>query len=99
VNDPRIQCWLLSEYNLDFDKALKTAQVIEMANRDTEQLQGQQGSDTTPTIYVGNVHKMGGMGNPQRRVLKTHVLSVTDAFAVTRLPFVDTKRLFVTCRV
>ena len=43
VNDPRIQRRLLSETELDFDKALKTAQAMEMADRDAEQLQGPSG--------------------------------------------------------
>ena len=40
VNDSRIQRRLLSEADLDFDKALKAALAMEMADRDAEDLQG-----------------------------------------------------------
>ena len=36
INDPRMQRRLLSESDLDFDKALKTALAMEMADRDAE---------------------------------------------------------------
>ena len=43
INDPRIQRRLLSEAELDFDKALKTALAMEMADRDAEDLKGAGG--------------------------------------------------------
>ena len=44
INDPRIQRRLLSEAELDFDKALKTALEMEMADRDAEELKGGGGA-------------------------------------------------------
>ena len=47
VNDSRIQRRLLSEADLDFDKALKAALAMEMADRDAEDLQGDKKATTT----------------------------------------------------
>ena len=45
VNDTHIKSRLISEVNLDFDRALAMAHAIEMADRDAEQLQdGGQGN-------------------------------------------------------
>ena len=50
INDPRIQRRLLSEAELDFDKALKTALAMEMVDRDSEELKGDR-------VVPENVHK------------------------------------------
>ena len=55
VNDPRIQRRLLLEADLDFDKALKMAQAMEMVDRDVEELKGGPGEPETE----GEVHKVG----------------------------------------
>ena len=93
VNDSRIQRCLLLESDLDFDKALETAQAIEMADRDAEQLRGQPGDKAAPSTVAMSIR--WGVEKPQRAALTTNGLSVTGAVALTRLPFVDTKRLTV----
>jgi len=55
VNDSRIQRRLLSEADLDFAKALKTAQAMEMADRDALQLQN--GKVTSEAEASGAVNR------------------------------------------
>ena len=62
VNDSRIQRRLLSEADLDFDKALKAALAMEMADRDAEDLQGDKKATTTE----GAVFR-AGVGEPRNR--------------------------------
>ena len=62
VNDSRIQRRLLSEADLDFDKALKAALAMEMADRDAEDLQGDKKATTTE----GAIFR-AGVGEPRNR--------------------------------
>ena len=48
INDPHIQRRLLSEAELDFDKALKTALAMEMADRYAEECKGGPGDRAVP---------------------------------------------------
>ena len=65
VNDSRIQWRLLSKADLDFDKALKTALAMEMADKDAEDLLGGLGDKKTP-VTEGAVLK-ACIGEPQTR--------------------------------
>ena len=60
VNDPRIQRRLLSEVDVDFDSALKTALAMEMADRDAAELTvtgGVGAGDKEVPDKEGEVHK------------------------------------------
>ena len=61
INDSRIQRCLLSEADLDFDKALKTSLAMKMADRDAEDLQGHKKATTTE----GAVFR-AGVGEPRK---------------------------------
>ena len=71
VNDPRIQRRLLSEADLDFDKALKTAQAMEMADRDAEELKGGPGERAVPETE-GEVHKAASVETRTRSYQNCH---------------------------
>ena len=63
INDPRMQRRLLSESDLHFDKALKTALAMEMADRDAEQLR--DGATAITSRAEVPVNK-AGLGNHKR---------------------------------
>ena len=91
VNDTRIQRRLLSEVNLDFDRALATAHAMEMADRDAEQLHDgvrEKPAAVTEGAVHGNANKpnqncyqncyrCGGQHGPQRQSADTNRLCVT----------------------
>ena len=58
INNPHIQRPLLSKVDLDFEKALKTALAIEMADRDAEELKEGSGDWVAPE-REGKIHKTG----------------------------------------
>lgn len=62
VNDSRMQRRLLSEADLDYDKALKIAQAMEMADKDAEQLKGDKAAPETE----GAINKAGSCENRKR---------------------------------
>ena len=87
INDPRIQRRLLSEAELDFDKALKTALAMEMVDRDSEE-QGtgwclRMYTRRRLRVYIG----LPLVGKPAGTAIKT----VIGAVVTTRPPHVGTK--------
>ena len=94
INDPRIQRGLLSEAELDFDKALKTALAMEMADRDSEELKG--GSEDM--VVPENVHKAApessvyAPGGETRRGDRDSYQNCYRWVVTTRPPPVGTKK-------
>ena len=86
VNDSRIQRRLLSEADLDFDKALKAALAMEMADRDAEDLQGDKKATTTE----GAVFR-AGVGEPRNRGYQ----NCYRCGGKPRRRYANTRRLFV----
>ena len=69
VNDPRMQRRLLSEADLDYNKALKIARAMEMADKDAQKLKGEQSDKAAPETE-GVVHKAGSYDNNRKRELR-----------------------------
>ena len=92
VNDSRIQRRLLSEADLDFDKALKAALAMEMADRDAEDLQGEKKATTTEgAVFRAGVGEPRNRGSNKETVChhcgkKGHILRACRERAETRSP-------------
>ena len=63
INDVTVQRRLLSELDMDFAKALKIAQSMEMANEDAQHLQTGQRDKAAPQQTEEEVHKTSGSEN------------------------------------